>query len=84
MDLTAEAEGEAEVVAAAAQERSAHALALRFERDQLVRGAAEAAIRASMKLGKARRPAAQRRCDAGAWRTGRDDAGKLSTGRALA
>ncbi len=87
MDLTAEAEApdmDGELAAAAAQGRSAQALALRFERDALIRGAAETAIRASMRIYASRKSAAQKRCDAGAWRTGREDAGKLSTGRTLA
>ncbi len=91
MDLTAEPDSESppdldrELAAAAAEERSAHALALRFERDQLIRSAAEKAIeRMQGRFRTCRKAAKQARCDLGAWRAGRDDAAKLSTGRTLA
>ena len=91
VDLTAEPDApdmdgelDGELAAAAAEGRSAQALVLRFERDALILGAAEKAIRGSIKLYKSRKAAAQKRRDAGAWMSGREDAGKLSTGRALA
>ena len=70
--------------AAAAAGRSASALALRFERDELIRVAADAKIREGIKLRKGRRARAQKQQDSGAWRRGQEDAAKLSTGRTLA
>ena len=87
VDLTAEDPdtpaylgGGGELAAAAAQAQSAHALVLRFERDRLIRDAAEQAVGKLYKAGRSR----ARLYDFGAFHTGRDDAGKLSTGRALA
>ncbi len=81
IDLTGEdrsGEGES-VEEAAAAGRNAMALVLRFERDQLIR----AAVEEGLKLYKSRRAQAQKREDRGAWLRGREDAARLSTGRAL-